>query len=288
MTDATGKLTGLLTLKDTRARGGEPQRLQGRIWAACGSRRPPPWVDAGFERSEALIDAGCDLIVIDTAHGHSEGRGARGRARSRNCRTRCRWWRGNVATAEATRGADSGAGADAIKVGIGPGSICTTRVVAGRGRAANWTADLRIVPRPPPQAGTPVDRGWRHQDLGRLRQGDRRGGALRHGGQHDRRHRRGAGRGDPLPGPQLQGLSAAWAASARWPAARRTGISRRTRPPTSLVRKGSRGRCLQGPAGTVIHQLIGGLRAAMGYTGCATVDEMRGRTAALCGSPGQG
>ena len=87
--------------------------------------------DTGFERSEALIDAGCDCIVIDTAHGHNIDV-ARAVERVKQLSNSVQVVAGNVATAEAAR-ALVDAGADAIKVGIGPGSICTTRIVAGVG-----------------------------------------------------------------------------------------------------------------------------------------------------------
>ncbi|MCL4134549.1 UNVERIFIED_CONTAM: hypothetical protein GTU68_038452 [Idotea baltica] len=87
--------------------------------------------DAGYERAQALVDAGADMIVIDTAHGHSEGV-AHAVERAKKLSNEVQIVAGNVATAEATR-ALIGAGADAIKVGIGPGSICTTRMVAGVG-----------------------------------------------------------------------------------------------------------------------------------------------------------
>src|SRR5207253_1955331 len=87
--------------------------------------------DSGFARSEALIDAGCDCIVIDTAHGHNTDV-ARSVERVKNLSNSVQVIAGNVATADAAR-ALVDAGADAIKVGIGPGSICTTRIVAGVG-----------------------------------------------------------------------------------------------------------------------------------------------------------
>jgi IMP dehydrogenase len=130
VTDAEGKLTGLLTLKDTERAVLNPQACKdelGRLRVAAATTVG----DAGFERSAALIDAGCDLIVIDTAHGHSEGV-ARAVERVKALSNAVQVVAGNVATAEATR-ALIGAGADAIKVGIGPGSICTTRIVAGVG-----------------------------------------------------------------------------------------------------------------------------------------------------------
>ncbi|MBC7156198.1 MAG: IMP dehydrogenase, partial [Rhodobacteraceae bacterium] len=128
--DAAGRLTGLMTLKDLEKAVLNPTACKddmGRLRVAAATTVG----DAGFERSEALIDAGCDLVVVDTAHGHSEGV-ARAVERIKRLSNEVQVVAGNVATAEATR-ALIGAGADAVKVGIGPGSICTTRVVAGVG-----------------------------------------------------------------------------------------------------------------------------------------------------------
>jgi len=130
VTDGAGKLTGLLTLKDTEKAVLNPHACkdeQGRLRVAAASTVG----DAGFERSQALIDAGVDMVVIDTAHGHSEGV-AKAVERIKKLSNRVQVVAGNVATSEATR-ALIGAGADAVKVGIGPGSICTTRIVAGVG-----------------------------------------------------------------------------------------------------------------------------------------------------------
>ncbi|MFC3118028.1 IMP dehydrogenase [Jhaorihella thermophila] len=130
VTDATGKLTGLLTLKDTEQTVLNPTACKdelGRLRVAAASTVG----DAGFERAQALIEAGCDMIVIDTAHGHSEGV-AKAVERVKALSNAVQVVAGNVATAEATR-ALIDAGADAVKVGIGPGSICTTRMVAGVG-----------------------------------------------------------------------------------------------------------------------------------------------------------
>ncbi|QRN81684.1 MAG: IMP dehydrogenase, partial [Nocardiopsis sp. BM-2018] len=130
VTDAEGRLTGLLTLKDIDKAVLNPTACKddlGRLRVAAATTVG----DAGFARSEALIDAGCDLIIIDTAHGHSAGV-ALAVERIKLLSNAVQVVAGNVATAEATR-ALIDAGADAVKVGIGPGSICTTRVVAGVG-----------------------------------------------------------------------------------------------------------------------------------------------------------
>ncbi len=139
--------------------------------------------DAGFERSQALIEAGVDMVVIDTAHGHSEGV-AMAVERIKKFSNSVQVVAGNVATAEATR-ALIGAGADAVKVGIGPGSICTTRIVAGVG-VPQLTA---IMDSATGRGRHPGDRRWRHQVLGRFRQGDRGRGLLRDGRLGDCRDR---------------------------------------------------------------------------------------------------
>ncbi|MEM9765869.1 MAG: IMP dehydrogenase, partial [Pseudomonadota bacterium] len=128
--DGEGRCTGLLTVKDIQKAVLNPLACKdemGRLRVAAASTVG----DAGFSRSEALIDAGVDLIVIDTAHGHSASV-AEAVERVKKLSNAVQVVAGNVATAEGTR-ALIGAGADAVKVGIGPGSICTTRVVAGVG-----------------------------------------------------------------------------------------------------------------------------------------------------------
>ncbi len=130
VTDGKGKLTGLLTLKDTEQAVLNPVACKdhlGRLRVAAASTVG----DKGFERSAALVEAGVDIVVIDTAHGHSDGV-AEAVRRAKQLSNEVQIIAGNVATGEATR-ALIGAGADAVKVGIGPGSICTTRMVAGVG-----------------------------------------------------------------------------------------------------------------------------------------------------------
>ena len=127
--------------------------------------------DKGFERSQALIDAECDLIVIDTAHGHNRDVARRRWSGSASISNEVQIVAGNVATAEATQ-ALIGAGADAVKVGIGPGSICTTRVVAGVG-VPQLTAIMESAEEAA-RSGTPDHRRRRPQDQRRRRQGARR------------------------------------------------------------------------------------------------------------------
>src|SRR4051794_2896675 len=128
--DRSDHCVGLITVKDIEKSVAAPfatKDSEGRLRVAGATTVG----DLGFERSQALIDAGCDCIVIDTAHGHNENV-ARAVERVKSVSNSVQVVAGNVATADAAR-ALADAGADAIKVGIGPGSICTTRIVAGVG-----------------------------------------------------------------------------------------------------------------------------------------------------------
>ncbi|MEO5641324.1 MAG: IMP dehydrogenase, partial [Sphingomicrobium sp.] len=128
--DEANHCVGLITVKDIEKAVNSPNATkdaEGRLRVAAATTVG----DSGFARSEALIDAGCDCIVIDTAHGHNADV-ARAVERVKKLSNMTQVVAGNVATAEAAK-ALADAGADAIKVGIGPGSICTTRIVAGVG-----------------------------------------------------------------------------------------------------------------------------------------------------------
>jgi len=268
VTDRAGKLTGLLTLKDTEKAVLNPNACKdelGRLRVAAASTVG----DAGFERSQALIDAGVDIVVIDTAHGHSEGV-ARAVERIKALSNAVQVIAGNVATAEATR-ALIDAGADAVKVGIGPGSICTTRVVAGVG-----VPQLTAIMDSAAAAGdTPVIAD----------------GGIKYSGDFAKAIAAGASCAmvgsaiagtDESPGEVIlyQGRSfksyrgmGSLGAMARGSADR---YFQKDAATDKLVPEGIEGQVpYKGPAGTVIHQLVGGLRAAMGYTGNATIDQMR-------------
>ncbi|HAW56312.1 MAG TPA: IMP dehydrogenase, partial [Hyphomonas sp.] len=128
--DDDNRCVGLLTVKDMDKAAVNPNAAKdaaGRLRVAAASTVG----DAGFERTEALIAAGVDCVIIDTAHGHSISV-AQAVERAKKISNSVQIIAGNVATAEATK-ALIDAGADAVKVGIGPGSICTTRIVAGVG-----------------------------------------------------------------------------------------------------------------------------------------------------------
>jgi IMP dehydrogenase len=268
VTDAAGKLTGLLTLKDTELAVLNPTACKdelGRLRVAAASTVG----DAGYERAQALVDAGVDMIVIDTAHGHSEGV-TRAVERAKMLSNEVQVVAGNVATGEATR-ALIGAGADAIKVGIGPGSICTTRMVAGVGV---------------PQLTAVMDCSAAAGDVPVIADG-----GIKFSGDFAKAIAAGASCAmvgsmiagtDESPGEVIlyQGRSfkgyrgmGSLGAMARGSADRYFQADAAS---DKLVPEGIEGQVpYKGSAGAVIHQLVGGLRAAMGYTGCATVDDMR-------------
>lgn len=268
VTDGTGVLTGLLTLKDSEQSVLNPTACKdslGRLRVAAATTVG----DAGFERSEALVDAGVDMIVIDTAHGHSEGV-ALAVKRAKTLSNEVQVVAGNVATFEATR-ALIDAGADAVKVGIGPGSICTTRMVAGVGV---------------PQLTAIMDCASAAGDVPVIADG-----GIKFSGDFAKAIAAGASCAmvgsmiagtDESPGEVIlyQGRSfksyrgmGSLGAMARGSADR---YFQKDAASDKLVPEGIEGQVpYKGSAGAVVHQLVGGLRAAMGYTGCATVPEMR-------------
>ncbi|MDX2483298.1 MAG: IMP dehydrogenase [Pseudodonghicola sp.] len=268
VTDDNGKLTGLLTLKDTEKAVLNPTACKdelGRLRVAAATSVG----DSGFERSGALVDAGVDIIVIDTAHGHSAGV-LEAVTRAKLLSNTVQIIAGNVATGEATR-ALIDAGADAIKVGIGPGSICTTRMVAGVGvpqltaimDCSNAAGDVPVI----------ADGGIKFS--GDFAKAIAAGASCAMVGSMI------AGT-DESPGEVIlyQGRSyksyrgmGSLGAMARGSADR---YFQKDAASDKLVPEGIEGQVpYKGPAGTVIHQLVGGLRAAMGYTGNGTVEQMR-------------
>jgi len=268
VTDGKGKLTGLLTLKDTEQAVLNPHACKdqlGRLRVAAATTVG----DAGFERSASLVDAGVDLIVIDTAHGHSEGV-ARAVERAKSLSNEVQVIAGNVATGEATR-ALIGSGADAVKVGIGPGSICTTRMVAGVGV---------------PQLTAIMDCAAAAGDVPVIADG-----GIKYSGDFAKAIAAGASCAmvgsmiagtDESPGEVIlyQGRSfksfrgmGSLGAMARGSADR---YFQKDAASDKLVPEGIEGQvAYKGSAAAVVHQLVGGLRAAMGYTGNGTVQDMR-------------
>jgi len=270
--DEAGKLQGMMTVKDMYYAKAYPNAAKDDkgsllVGAAVGTGADTP------ARVKALVDVGVDLIIVDTAHGHSKG-----------VIDRVRWVKetypqvkvvgGNIATAAAAE-ALADAGADGVKVGIGPGSICTTRIVAGVGvpqisAVANVAAAMR-------SRGIPViaDGGVRYSgDLAKaivagasvVMAGSLLAGTDEAPGEVElyqgRAYKAYRGMGSLGAMGQTQGSSDRYFQSAD------AGVEK-------LVPEGIEGRvACKGPMGAIVHQMMGGLRASMGYTGCASIDEM--------------
>ena len=270
--DAHGKLTGLITFKDIQKKVQYPsatkdERGRLRVGAAVGVGP-----DA-VERAEALVAAGADLLVVDTAHGHSLG--VIEMVRRIKARSGVEVIAGNVATAEATEALIE-AGADAVKVGIGPGSICTTRVVAGVGV---------------PQVSAIINTLEGVAGLGVPLIAD---GGIRYSGDIAKAIAAGASSvmlGSLFAGTEespgetelYQGRSYKSYRGMGSLGAMQQGSADRYFQDTEgegeaekLVPEGIEGRVpYKGTLAAVIHQLTGGMRAAMGYCGCPTIDAMR-------------
>ena len=265
------RLIGLMTVKDIEKAQRFPfacKDAHGRLRVGAAVGTGP----AGLERAEALIEAGVDVLVVDTAHGHSAGV-LESVARVRRASNAVQVIAGNVATAAGAR-ALIDAGADAIKVGIGPGSICTTRVIAGVG-VPQLSALLDIAEHGRAQ-GVPViaDGGIRSSgDLAK---------AIAAGADCAMIGSLFAGT-DESPGEVYlyQGRSyktyrgmGSLGAMARGSADRY--FQEEVRETLKLVPEGIEGQVpYRGPVAQIVHQLVGGLRAAMGYTGNATIAAMQ-------------
>jgi IMP dehydrogenase len=271
--DKDRRCIGLITVKDIEKAVTYPDATKdaaGRLRVAAATTVG----EKGFSRTEALIDAECDLIVIDTAHGHNrEVAAAVERIKRRSNAVQV--VAGNVATGEAAK-ALIGAGADGVKVGIGPGSICTTRVVAGVG-VPQLTAIMDAAEEAA-RTNTPLI-------------GD---GGIRTSG--DIAKALAAGASAVMVGSLLAGTEEApgetflyqgrayksyrgmgsVGAMARGSADRY--FQQDIKDQLKLVPEGIEGQVpYKGPAKDVIHQLVGGIKAAMGYTGAATLESLRER-----------
>jgi len=271
--DAEFNLRGMITVKDIDKALAYPTACKDemgrlRVGASVGTSQDTP------QRIDALNNAGVDVLVVDTAHGHS-----------RNVLAQVRWIKehfphidvigGNVATGEAAL-ALAEAGADAVKVGIGPGSICTTRVVAGVGvpqisAIGNVSAALEHLNIPVIADGgirfsgdipKAIVAGAECVMMGSLFAGTEEapGEVELYQGRTYKSYR---GMGS------LAAMSASEGSSDRYFQSAADGVAK-------LVPEGIEGRVpYKGPVGTIIHQLMGGLRSGMGYTGCADLQQMR-------------
>ncbi|MFP5322881.1 MAG: IMP dehydrogenase [Acidimicrobiia bacterium] len=281
--DDEGILRGLITIKDITKREDYPHATQDergrlRVGAAVGVG-----ADA-LDRCEALVAAGVDVLIVDTAHGHS--RGVLDTVKEVKSRWNVEVVAGNIATAEAVRALVAN-GADAVKVGIGPGSICTTRVVAGVG-VPQITA-IADCAEAADELGVPViaDGGIQHTGdiakalaagastvmLGSMFAGvdEAPGEVIVHQGERYKEYR-GMGSmgamGDRSSGGDTSGKARSFSKD-RYFQGEVDEVAK-------LVPEGIEGRvAYKGPLAPLVHQFAGGLRAAMGYCGTATVEELR-------------
>ncbi|MBM0169062.1 IMP dehydrogenase [Altererythrobacter sp. C41] len=270
--DDAFRCIGLITVKDIEKAVNYPDAtkdVSGRLRVAAATTVG----DKGFERTQALVDAEVDVVIIDTAHGHNRDV-ARAVEKAKTLSNSVQIVAGNVATAEATR-ALIDAGADAVKIGIGPGSICTTRIVAGVG-VPQLTAIMECAEEAA-KSGVPVIAD----------------GGLRTSG--DAAKALAAGASTVMVGSMLAGTAEspgetflyqgrsykAYRGMGSVGAMARGSADRYFQQDVSamkLVPEGIEGQVpFKGPAADVIHQLVGGIKAAMGYTGSATIDDLRTR-----------
>lgn len=271
LVDQSNRLTGLISMRDIERSRHYPisckdRRGRLRVGAAVGVH--------DFERVEALLKSDVDVIVVDTAHGHSDN--VLDTVRRIKDRFTIELIAGNIATTDAAKDLIE-AGVDALKVGIGPGSICTTRVVSGVGvpqLTAIMNACVAAIP-----AGVAVIAD----------------GGVRNSG--DITKALAAGANTVMIGSLFAGLEEAPGEAVTWKgrrfkeyrgmgsmgamvkgSAERYG-QRSAAPPGKLVPEGVEGRVpFRGPLADFVYQLIGGLRAGMGYCGTRTIDELRTRT----------
>jgi IMP dehydrogenase len=272
---------GLITVKDIEKAQKYPHACkdeQGRLRAAAATSVGQD----GYERTERLISAGCDLIVVDTAHGHS-ARVLEAVTRIKRLSNRVQVMAGNVATADGAK-ALIDAGADAVKVGIGPGSICTTRIVAGVG-VPQLTAILEAVDEAQ-KRGIPIiaDGGIKYSGdivkalaagadcvmVGSLLAGtdESPGETYLYQGRTYKAYR-----GMGSVGAMARGSADRY-------------FQQEVKDQLKLVPEGIEGQVpYKGPVGAVLHQLVGGLRAGMGYVGAANLTDLRNRARFIRISP---
>ncbi len=267
--DDAYRCVGLITVKDIEKAEKFPnsckdERGRLRVAAATGVG------EDGYARAMALIEAECDVIMVDTAHGHSKGVIDAIR-RIKKASNYVQVAGGNIATADGAK-ALIDAGADAVKVGIGPGSICTTRIVAGVG-VPQLTAimDAVSVAR---DAGVPVigDGGIKYS--GDLAKALAAGADVAMVGSLLAGTEEAPGDVFLYQGRSYKGYRGMGSVGAMARGSADRYFQAEVRDALKLVPEGVEGQVpYKGPVAGVVHQIIGGLRAAMGYTGCHTIDE---------------
>jgi len=273
LVDGGFNLKGMVTVKDIQKQTEFPHaskddRGRLRVAAAVGTGEDTS------ERIERLVDAGVDAIVVDTAHGHSRGVIEQIAAIKQDY-AQIDVVAGNIATGDAAL-ALADAGADAVKVGIGPGSICTTRIIAGVG-VPQITA-VQGVARALEQAGLPViaDGGIRYS--GDIAKAIAAGAHVAMVGGLFAGTEEAPGEIELFQGRSYKSYRGMGSLGAMQEGSADRYFQESQDDPGKLVPEGIEGRVpYKGPMAQIIHQLTGGLRASMGYTGCANVEQMRSR-----------
>ena len=271
--DEAGTCLGLITVKDMEKAVAHPHAAKdrdGRLLVGAASTVG----DNGFERSLALIEAGVDAVVIDTAHGHSSQviqAVKRLRAESNSAQIIA----GNVATFEATQ-ALIDAGVDAVKVGIGPGSICTTRIVAGVG-VPQLTAIMDCV-RAAKGTGVPIIADGGIKFSGDLAKAIACGASTAMLGSMFAGTEEAPGEIILYQGRSFKSYRGMGSLGAMAAGSADRYFQKEVRDTMKLVPEGIEGQVpYKGPLTPVVHQLVGGLRASMGYVGAADIDTFQAR-----------
>jgi IMP dehydrogenase len=271
--DDDGRAVGLITVKDIDKATEHPNAAKdekGRLRVGAASTVG----DAGFERSLALVEAGVDVVVIDTAHGHSK-QVADAVYRLKRETNRVQIIAGNIATYDAAR-ALIDAGADAVKVGIGPGSICTTRIVAGVG-VPQLTAIAEAY-RAARDSGVPViaDGGIKYS--GDLAKAIAAGASVAMMGSMFAGTEEAPGEVFLYQGRSYKSYRGMGSLGAMARGSADRYFQKEVTDTFKLVPEGIEGQTpYKGPIAPVIHQLVGGLRAAMGYVGAPDIAELQKR-----------
>ncbi|MCK9539943.1 IMP dehydrogenase [Dokdonella sp.] len=270
--DDAFRLRGLITVKDIQKARDNPnsckdEHEQLRVGAAVGVAGDTE------QRVEALVEAGVDVLVVDTAHGHSQG-----------VIERVRWVRkqypelaliaGNIVTGDAAR-ALVDAGVDAVKVGVGPGSICTTRIVAGVGVPQITAIDMVAEAVKGSNVGLIADGGIRYS--GDIAKAIAAGADCVMIGGMFAGTEEGPGEVELYQGRSYKSYRGMGSLGAMEKGSKDRYFQDEA-DADKLVPEGIEGRVpYRGPLRNIIHQLAGGLRAAMGYAGCANIEEMRSK-----------
>jgi IMP dehydrogenase len=271
--DDDGRAVGLVTVKDIEKAQAFPMAAkdsQGRLLVGAASTVG----DAGFERSMALVEAGVDVVVIDTAHGHSVHVGEAVRRVKRES-NRVQVVAGNVATYDGAR-ALIDAGADAVKVGIGPGSICTTRIVAGVG-VPQLTA-VSEAARAAEGSGAAVIADGGIKFSGDLAKAIAAGASTAMLGSMFAGTEEAPGEVFLYQGRSYKSYRGMGSVGAMARGSADRYFQKDVADSQKFVPEGIEGQMpYKGPLAAVIHQLVGGLRASMGYVGAADIPELQRR-----------